>query len=110
MIIKMPDKDDTKPVEETTPVVKPEAEETPVAQEEASVVEETPVEESVPAAETPASSPAPTGAATPVGTDQQGRQLYEVKCSDCGASTQVPFSPSGDRPVYCRDCYMKHKS
>jgi CxxC-x17-CxxC domain-containing protein len=92
----MTDKD--KPVDETTPTVKPEVEETPV---------ETQAEE--PVAQTPASSPAPTGAATPVGTDQQGRQLYEVKCSDCGKSTQVPFNPSGDRPVYCRDCYMKRK-
>jgi CxxC-x17-CxxC domain-containing protein len=89
--------EDTKPVEE------------PVAEE--SKTEETPVEPAVeePAAETPASNPAPTGAAAPVGTDQQGRQLYEVKCSDCGKLTQVPFNPTGDRPVYCRDCYMKRK-
>ncbi len=44
------------------------------------------------------------------GTDQQGRQLYEVKCSNCGKQTQVPFKPSGDRPVYCKDCYMQKKN
>ena len=33
-----------------------------------------------------------------------------VNCSDCGKQTQVPFRPSGDRPVYCRDCYMKRKA
>jgi CxxC-x17-CxxC domain-containing protein len=22
----------------------------------------------------------------------------------------VPFKPSGDRPVYCRDCYTKQRS
>ena len=48
-------------------------------------------------------------AAAPAGTDQQGRQLHDVKCADCGKQTQVPFKPSGDRPVYCRDCYMKRK-
>lgn len=48
-------------------------------------------------------------AATPVGTDQQGRQLYSVKCASCGKQTEVPFKPSGDRPVYCRDCYMQKK-
>ncbi len=48
-------------------------------------------------------------AATPAGTDQQGRQLYSVKCSNCGKQTEVPFKPSGDRPVYCRDCYMQNK-
>ena len=47
--------------------------------------------------------------AVPTGTDQQGRQLYSVKCADCGEQTEVPFKPSGDRPVYCRDCYMKKK-
>ena len=47
--------------------------------------------------------------ATPAGTDQQGRQLYSVKCAKCGVQTQVPFKPSGDRPVYCRDCYIKSK-
>ena len=43
-------------------------------------------------------------------TDQQGRTLYNVKCSNCGKDTQVPFQPSGDRPVYCRDCYMQKKN
>jgi len=43
------------------------------------------------------------------GTDQQGRQLYSVKCANCGKQTEVPFKPSGDRPVYCRDCYMQKK-
>ena len=46
---------------------------------------------------------------TPAGTDQQGRQLYNVKCSKCGKDTQVPFKPFGDRPVYCRDCYMQQR-
>lgn len=48
-------------------------------------------------------------AATPAGTDQQGRQLYSVKCASCGKQTEVPFKPSGGRPVYCRDCYMQKK-
>ncbi len=51
----------------------------------------------------------PSAAPAPAGTDQQGRQLYDVKCSECGKDTQVPFKPSGDRPVYCRDCYMQKK-
>ncbi len=33
------------------------------------------------------------------------RQLYDAVCASCGVQTQVPFQPSGDRPVYCRDCY-----
>jgi len=33
------------------------------------------------------------------------RQMYDVTCAECGKPTQVPFQPSGDRPVYCRDCF-----
>ena len=64
-----------------------------------------------PKIEEPVSSPtAPTDdAVTPAGTDQLGRQLYNVKCAKCGKQTQVPFKPSGDRPVYCRDCYMEQR-
>lgn len=35
------------------------------------------------------------------------RQLYTVNCSNCGVETQVPFKPTGVRPVYCRDCFQK---
>ena len=38
------------------------------------------------------------------------RQMYPVVCADCGAETEVPFEPRGDRPVYCSDCYRKVKS
>jgi len=63
-----------------------------------------------PGAEESSETTAPASdAATPAGTDQQGRQLYDVKCAECGKDTQVPFKPSGDRPVYCRDCYMKRR-
>ena len=67
-------------------------------------VKEPKVEEPISSSATPADD-----AATPAGTDQLGRQLYSVKCSKCGEQTQVPFKPSGDRPVYCRECYMQKK-
>jgi CxxC-x17-CxxC domain-containing protein len=34
------------------------------------------------------------------------RQYYSAICANCGAETQVPFKPTGIRPVYCRDCYQ----
>ena len=37
------------------------------------------------------------------------RQMYEVICDGCGATTQVPFQPRGDRPVYCRECFAKNR-
>ena len=56
-------------------------------------------------------SSAPAGGGDQAGrTDQHGRQLFEVDCSSCGNKAKVPFKPSGDRPVYCRDCYMKQRS
>ena len=76
------------------------------------VVVDEPVADAKPAEE-PKVEEAPvapvSNTAEPVGTDQQGRQLYSVKCANCGKQTQVPFKPSGDRPVYCRDCYMQKK-
>ncbi|MEW5819952.1 MAG: CxxC-x17-CxxC domain-containing protein [Cyanobacteriota bacterium] len=36
----------------------------------------------------------------------QRKQLFNVTCDACGLETTVPFKPSGDRPVYCKDCYM----
>ncbi len=35
------------------------------------------------------------------------REMFPVKCSECGKDTEVPFKPSNGRPVYCSDCYRK---
>jgi len=37
------------------------------------------------------------------------REMHKATCADCGKETEVPFKPSGDRPVYCQECYKKHK-
>lgn len=37
------------------------------------------------------------------------RNFTKVICSDCKKECEVPFRPSGDRPVYCRDCFSKRK-
>lgn len=37
------------------------------------------------------------------------RKMYTATCSDCGATTSVPFQPSGEKPVYCNDCYQSHR-
>lgn len=37
------------------------------------------------------------------------REMHKATCSDCGEECEVPFKPSKDRPVYCRDCFMKQK-
>jgi len=37
------------------------------------------------------------------------KEMHKAVCGDCGNECEVPFKPSGDRPVYCRDCFRKHK-
>jgi CxxC-x17-CxxC domain-containing protein len=34
------------------------------------------------------------------------REMHDVICSNCGKMTQVPFVPTGSRPVYCMDCFQ----
>ena len=34
-------------------------------------------------------------------------EMHPVTCAQCGKETEVPFKPSGDRPVYCSDCFSK---
>ena len=37
------------------------------------------------------------------------REMHKAVCSDCGQECEVPFKPTEGRPVYCRDCFQKHK-
>jgi len=37
------------------------------------------------------------------------REMHKATCADCGAETEVPFKPTEGRPVYCRECYQKHR-
>lgn len=43
------------------------------------------------------------------GYDRPPREMHTITCADCGKEDQVPFKPDGTRPVYCRDCYSKHR-
>ncbi|BBB89948.1 MAG TPA: zinc-ribbon domain containing protein [Methylomusa anaerophila] len=42
------------------------------------------------------------------GAGRQQREMHPAVCAACGVETQVPFRPSGDRPVYCSDCYSQN--
>ena len=37
------------------------------------------------------------------------KPMFPAVCSNCGAETMVPFKPTGDRPVFCRDCFNERK-
>ena len=34
------------------------------------------------------------------------REMFPATCAECGKSTTVPFRPSGDKPVYCKECFQ----
>ena len=38
------------------------------------------------------------------------RQMFPATCASCGQPTEVPFKPSGSRPVYCRECFQSQRS
>lgn len=37
------------------------------------------------------------------------RVLHKAVCADCRKECEVPFKPTGDRPVYCKECFSKRK-
>lgn len=39
--------------------------------------------------------------------DSRPREMHDVVCAKCGKDTQVPFKPTGEKPVLCRDCFEK---
>jgi len=41
--------------------------------------------------------------------DSGPREMHKAVCADCKQECEVPFKPDGSRPVYCRDCFQKHR-
>lgn len=41
--------------------------------------------------------------------DRERPQMHEAICSDCGKRCEVPFKPTGDKPVYCSQCFSSHR-
>ena len=41
--------------------------------------------------------------------DRRPRQMYKAVCADCQKECEVPFKPSGDRPIYCKECFSKRR-
>jgi CxxC-x17-CxxC domain-containing protein len=37
------------------------------------------------------------------------RTMYPATCDACGKQTEVPFQPSGNKPVYCSDCFRSQR-
>ena len=39
------------------------------------------------------------------GYERGPREMFSATCSNCGKEAQVPFKPTGSKPVYCSDCF-----
>ena len=50
------------------------------------------------------------GGSYSTGAPRGQRQMFEATCSSCGNVAQVPFQPSGDKPVYCSNCFEQRRS
>jgi CxxC-x17-CxxC domain-containing protein len=37
------------------------------------------------------------------------RSFTKAICADCATEFDLPFKPTGDRPVYCKNCFVQHK-
>ncbi len=45
------------------------------------------------------------GGGSNYGGRREEKQLFPAVCGDCGNDCEVPFRPTGDHPVFCRDCF-----
>lgn len=38
------------------------------------------------------------------------RQMFKTICSKCNKECEVPFVPTGNRPVFCKDCFQSNRA
>ena len=43
------------------------------------------------------------------GRDSRRPEMHTVVCDGCGSNCEVPFKPTGDKPVYCSDCFKQRE-
>ena len=43
------------------------------------------------------------------GYERAPREMFSATCSSCGKEAQVPFRPTGSKPVYCSDCFRSQR-
>ncbi|MBI5754141.1 hypothetical protein HZA40_03305 [Candidatus Peregrinibacteria bacterium] len=42
-------------------------------------------------------------------SDRPPVEMHQAICSDCGKDCEVPFKPTGDKPIYCEKCFGRNK-
>ena len=43
------------------------------------------------------------------GFDRGPREMHKAICAECNKECEVPFKPTEGKPVYCRECFQKHR-
>jgi CxxC-x17-CxxC domain-containing protein len=41
--------------------------------------------------------------------DDRPKVMHSAICSECGKTCEVPFKPTGEKPVYCSDCFSSRR-
>lgn len=44
------------------------------------------------------------------GRGSEDRPMFDAVCADCGNECKVPFRPTGDKPVFCSNCFGGKKN
>lgn len=42
------------------------------------------------------------------GNQRGRREMHKAVCSKCGKDCEVPFEPTGNKPVFCSECFEKN--
>ena len=51
-----------------------------------------------------------TSSLGPVSTGSRPKVETRTNCSGCGKETTVPFKPTQNRPVFCRECFQQRRA
>ena len=51
-----------------------------------------------------------SGGGRDFGGNREDRPMFPAVCEKCGQSCEVPFRPTGDRPVFCSSCFKAQGS
>lgn len=38
------------------------------------------------------------------------QEMYSATCANCGKQCEVPFRPTGNKPVLCRECFQNNRN
>lgn len=54
--------------------------------------------------------PAPTGHPQGHSHGRREKIMHKAVCADCHKDCEIPFKPTGERPVFCKECFSKRKN